>query len=112
MSAYCYRCSYIMAKYYIPPDMSEKEKIIGGKLNFNQFLWLIAGAGAGGLFLVVSFLITRNMVIGVFLGVIGIIPSIPFAFYKKNGLTLMEYFKRKLIFKKKVKIIPNKRKVI
>ena len=32
-----------MRSYTVPPDINEKEKIIGGILNINQFFWLLGG---------------------------------------------------------------------
>ena len=96
-----------MRTYLVPPDISEKEKVIGGVLNMNQFFWIL-----GGLFLgAMVFLILSS-----FMGKFALVPAgiiclsgIPFVLIKPQGLTLFEYLKRKKDFKKKTKYLPNTR---
>lgn len=100
-----------MRVYQIPPDMKEKEKIIGGILNINQFFWILAGLLIGAGFFAVAFNIiggTASLVIGVILSLSGI----PFVVYKKKGLTLFQYLKYKRLFKNKVHHLPNIRKEV
>lgn len=89
--------------------MKVKEKIIGGILNANQFGWLIGGLLLGILAFVGLFSIT-GPTFAVVIGIIIMPCGIPFAFYKKNELTLYQYLTYKKKFKKKVQKLPNKRK--
>lgn len=96
--------------YKIPPDVKEKEKVIGGVLTLIQFLWLLGGLG-GGLFLfVVTWLATNSLFFGLLFFVAGIGVSAPFAFYKKNELSLFGFLKyRRKLIKRNV-YLPNKKK--
>lgn len=98
-----------MAVYQVPPDMKEKEKIIGGILNINQLLWLILGLGIGALIFVMLFKIFGGIP-SLVLGVIAATSTTPFIFVKKKELTLFQYFKYKFAFKRKTKYLPNIRK--
>ncbi|ADO59553.2 PrgI family protein [Paenibacillus polymyxa] len=100
-----------MRNYQIPPDMNEKEKVIGGILNINQFFWVLAGLliGAGAFAIFVK----------LFGGVIALILAIPicligtpFAIYKKNELTLYQYLSYKRKFKKKTHKLANIQKEV
>lgn len=96
-----------MQSYSIPADTNEKEKIIGGILNINEFLWILAGFILG-LFVFAalsSFLGKGAIVVGLLFTPVGV----PFVVIKKEGLTLFEYLKRKQEFKTKAKLLPNKR---
>lgn len=98
-----------MASYNVQPDISEKEKIVGGLLNMGQLFCLIVGLGSGAIF---SFLLFP--IIGTASIVLGVLIFIPlgalFAFKKVQGLTLFDYLKRKRHHKKIIKKLPNKRK--
>ena len=96
-----------MRMYEVPPDTGEKEKVIGGVLNINQFLWLLIGFGvAGGMFALTYGLFGKLafLVAGPFLLV-----GVPFAFYKKKGLTLYQLIIKRHRFKRKTKKLINKR---
>ena len=91
--------------------MNEKEKVIGGLLNINQFFWLLSGLAVSAL------------VFGVLVSLIGgtgaiivafpfLFVGTPFAFYKKKHLTLYQYITLKRKFKKKNQKLPNKRKEV
>lgn len=92
----------------IPPDMREKEKIVGGLLNINQLLWIILGAGIGAMSFVFSFLIFSSPIFSIILVILCIASSLPFVFFKKNDLTLFQYLKYSYEFNAKVKELPNK----
>lgn len=98
-----------MKSYTVPPNMNEKEKVVGGILNINQLIWLLAGAGIG----VAMFLLTYSFLgkASLFVGIIFSLTGTPFAFLKVQELTLFEYLKRKQNFKKKIKELPHKRKI-
>lgn len=96
--------------YQIPPDMKEKEKIIGGVLNINQFLWLVGGFVVGAMMFMIFWSITHLLLIAVFFTIIGGASTAPFAFYKKRDLTLYQYITRKRAFKKKSHKLINHRK--
>jgi hypothetical protein len=92
--------------------MNEKEKVIGGILNLNQFFWILAGLVLGASVFALFFSLTRLGGLSLFIGAIFCLSGIPFAIYKKKGLTLYEYLTRKRKFKKKVKKLPNQRKEV
>ena len=97
-----------MASYLVPPDMKEREKIVGGVLTMAQFAWLI-----GGLVIIGLIVLSLYSLMGLFSLIIGV-PiglgfGLPFAFYKKEELTLFRYLYLKSKFKKKKKELPNLR---
>lgn len=94
-----------MKSYTVPPDINEKEKIIGGVLNLNQFFWLLGGLllGVSVFMLVYPILNKYSLIIAGFVSLSGI----PFVIIKIKGLTLYEYLKRKKAFDKKTKYLPN-----
>ena len=95
--------------YQIPPDMKEKEKIIGGILNLQQFFWILIGMIIGAGFFAASFSIIGGipaLVIALLLCLTGV----PFVVYKKNGLTLFQLLRYRRLFKNKVHQLPNIRK--
>ena len=99
-----------MRNYQVPPDTSEKEKVFGGLLTWGQLAWI-----AGGMVLAaITFMfLFKFLGRGSLLVALLVLPSgAPFAFYKKNGLTLFEYIRRKQEFKKKKKELPNLRKEV
>lgn len=97
-----------MRLYQIPSDMNEKEKIVGGLFDLGQAFWL-----GGGFVLALLVFFVLNSFMGIW-GAIFAFPiafsGLPFVFYKPQGLTLFEYTKRKFEYKKKVKLLPFKRK--
>lgn len=101
-----------MRVYNVPPDMKEKEKVIGGVLNINQFFWILGGLALGASVFAMVFSLTRLGGLSIALGGIFCLSGTPFALYKKNGLTLYQYLTRKRKFKKKVKKLPNQRKEV
>lgn len=99
-----------MQKYYPPPDMDEKIKIVGGILTLQQGGWLALGfiIAMGFMLLTHKFLwLPISFIIGVGLGAA---VGGPFAFKKVHDLTLYRYLVLKQKDKKKVKHLPNKRK--
>lgn len=98
-----------MAVYQVPPDMKEKEKIIGGLLNINQLLWLIAGFAIGATVFVMLFSFIGGIPALVIGGVFSLTTT-PFIFVKKQDLTLFQYYRYKFAFKRKNHYLPNKRK--
>ena len=98
-----------MRSYSVPPDMNEKEKIIGGVLDIGQFLWILGGLLIGAVVFVILFPIFNkySLIFAMIFGSSGI----PFVVIKIEGLTLFEYYKRKRRFDKKTQKLPNKRKV-
>lgn len=102
---------FFMRMYQVPPDMNEKEKVIGGILTLNQFFWILGGLILGAL----VFMMLFNIVGGTLALIIGILfcgTGVPFAVYKKNGLTLFQLIKYKYKFKKKVHKLPNRKKEV
>lgn len=91
--------------------MKEKEKVIGGVLNINQFFWVLGGLLLGAGMLAMGY----KIVGGVFASILALpvlLSGIPFAVYKKNGLTLFQYIMYKRKFKSKVQKLPNIRKEV
>lgn len=97
-----------MRGYSVPPDINEKEKIIGGVLNLQQFFWILGGLIIGALVFVALFPIFHKF--SLVFGIVFSFSGVPFVVIKKEGLTLFEYWKRKKAFDKKTKYLPNKRK--
>ena len=91
--------------------MNEKEKVIGGILNINQFFWVLSGLILGAIVFALSFAIVGGAV-ALTLGIVCCFTGVPFAIYKKNGLTLFELIKYHLRFRKKTKHLPNKQKEV
>ena len=98
-----------MRNYVVPPDVNEKEKIVGGIFNINQFFWLLGGLGLGALMLILTFPLFGKGAL--FIGGLFSLSGIPFVAIKPKDLTLFEYMKRKRKFKKKTKYLPNERKI-
>lgn len=99
-----------MGNYTVPPDTKEKEKIVGGLLYLSQAFWLVLGFIIGG----TAFILLYGVIGGAFSIVIGIILAggigVPFAFYKKEELTLFQYLRLKHKFKRRIQKLPNMRK--
>lgn len=92
-----------MKEYSIPQDMSEKDKIVGGILTMVQAFWIGIGFVSG---LVVFFLIyglTRSFIFSAILAIPFMGTGLPFAFYKKHELTLLQLIVKKQKHKKKNK---------
>jgi hypothetical protein len=96
-----------MRSYQTLPDISEKEKIVGGLLNINQLFWLIGGVVFGGIMFAFTYKI--NVRFGGFLFLTGILSSVPFVFIKPKGLTFFRYLYLKYKYRKKTKKLPNSR---
>lgn len=97
-----------MRQYLVPPDMKEKEKIVGGILTITQFGWLAIGVVIAAIIFVLFFN-TLNLW-GLIIAVpIGLAIGLPFAFYKKKELTLFQYLKLQHEFNKKQKQLPNRK---
>lgn len=98
-----------MSSYTVPPDTREKEKIVGGLLYLSQAFWLLLGFVIGGS----VFILLYNLIGGAFSFGLGVIIAgaigVPFAFYKKEDLTLFQYLRLKRAFKKKAQKLPNQR---
>lgn len=99
----------IYMSYHVPPDMSEKEKIVGGIFTAVQLIWLIIGLGLAALISFTFFGLIGNAAI-----VIGILIGIPFGFIfalkKMHGLTMIDYLKLKRVHRQITKKLPNSRK--
>lgn len=97
-----------MARVYrIANDMAEKEKAVGGLLTFGQAGWIAAGLIVGaGVFVGMTKIMPPVLAL-----MIGLIPAaaigLPFAFYNKGGLTLVQYLIWRFKFQKKSKHLVN-----
>ena len=91
-----------MRNYQVPPDTSEKEKVVGGLLTWNQVGWVVGGLLISALVFVATYKILGK---GALFAAILFLPSgAPFAFYKKEDLTLFNYLKQKRKFTKLQKV--------
>lgn len=99
-----------MASYQIPPDTKEREKIIGGVLDWFQFFWILAGFIIGLVLAFILFVLTNSIVLSVILAILGIASTTPFAFIKKLDMPLFTYLMRKRSLEQKTKKLINKRK--
>lgn len=90
----------------MPPDISEKEKILGGVFTLVQGAWLTLGFA---LFLIFGFLL--SFLFGYFSFVLSIpflVLGVIFAIKKKHELTYFTYLKLNHIYNKKIKELPNR----
>lgn len=93
--------------YKVPADVNEKEKVVGGLITSAQAGWLAVGfLIAIGLVLILSKVLPPIIALIIALP-IGLGIGIPFAFYKKEGLSLIEYLVLSRAFKKKNKFLVN-----
>ena len=97
-----------MATYSVPPDISEKEKIVGGLLTAAQLICILIGIGAAAL---VSLILFQFMGAGGI--IVGVVLCVPaggvFALLKVKGLPLYSYLRKKAAHKKITKILLNHR---
>lgn len=97
--------------YNVPADVREKEKIIGGLLTLGQGAWLMGGFVLGlGSFAGV-YLLTKMVPLAIIVGLPTACTGVPFAFFKKNEVSLPVYIVRKYKFNKKSHKLINKRDV-
>lgn len=89
-----------MTQWKVPPDTSQKEKIVGGVLTAVQLMWMILGLGiAAGLGLLLGNIMG---IVGLVFGVIvGVGFGCFFCFYKKNGIPIFTYIRLQAKHKKK-----------
>lgn len=97
-----------MARVYrVASDMSEKEKAVGGLLTFDQAGWVVCGLVVGA----AVFVGLANFMPPMLALFISLIPAggiaIPFAFYNKGGLSLVQYLVWRVRFRKKSKYLVN-----
>lgn len=100
-----------MRMYTVPPNMNEKEKVIGGILDINQFFWILGGLGLSATVFATTFGIVGGTA-SLILAFPFIFAGTPFAFYKKHDLTLFQLITRRKKFKKKTKKLPNIKKEV
>lgn len=98
-----------MRIYSVPPDMNEKEKVVGGLLTLTQLFWIIGGLGIGGVVFSILYPLIGGQLAVVFSLVVSTV-GLPFAFYKKKELTLFQYISLKRKFKKGIHKLPNRQK--
>lgn len=91
-----------MARLYrISADTSEKEKAVGGVLTFGQAGWLVLGL----IIFAAVFVGLSRVIPAVLAFIIGLVPglgiALPFAFFKKGELTLVQYLGWRMKFERK-----------
>ena len=67
-------------QYQIPPDIKEKEKIIGGLFTKTQFVFVVAAVICGLGFGYLAFKFTSNAIVFFICLLIGAVPFLPFSF--------------------------------
>lgn len=99
-----------MTTWKVPPDTSQKEKIVGGILTAAQLLWMILGLGLAAL---IS--LTLGVAIGIPGIVLGLIVGIGFGcffcFFKKNGLPIFTWIRLNIKHKHKVHHLPHRQSI-
>lgn len=95
-----------MLEYQMPPDISEREKIVGGVLSAGQLLWMV-----GGVAIAVAISISLNKALGVASFIIGI-PiggafACLFAFVKPHKIPFARYLKLKIRHQRQIKHLVN-----
>lgn len=98
-----------MATYPIPPDVREKEKIVGGIFTISQTLILVIGVAIS--FLLINFLYsaTNHIVVAIF-GALPMLPALWLALKKKHeygDMEMVQYFVFLHRYKKSRKEYPN-----
>lgn len=101
-----------MAQYQVPPDTKEKEKVIGGLLNWTQFFWLLAGFVLALILVFITYVATNSVFLCIIMALIGFGSSIPFALVRKLDMPLFTYLRRKHQLKKKTQKLINMRKEV
>ena len=95
-----------MLEYQMPPDISEREKIVGGVLSAGQLLWMV-----GGVAIAVAISLALNKALGVASFVIGIPIGVAFgcvfAFLKPHKIPFARYIKLKIRHAKQIKHLVN-----
>lgn len=99
-----------MNMYQVPPDIKEREKVIGGLFDWGQFFWFLAGAGIGIVIFATLYTLTGIPILAGIFGLLGISTSLPFVFIKKKELTLFNYLYLKRKLKKQKGKLMNRRK--
>lgn len=98
-----------MATYPIPPDVREKEKVVGGIFTVSQTLILVIGVALSFFFINLLYNISGHIVVGIF-GAIPMIPALWLALRKKHeygDMEMIQYFIFLHKFKKSRKEYPN-----
>lgn len=88
--------------YNMPPDTKEKEKFIGGLLDWGQLGWLMVGVVVYAICIISSIKALGLLCFLIFLPLLFI--GCPFAFIKKDNMSFLRYLK----YKKKFKRMPKK----
>ena len=79
-------------EYEVSPDVREKEKIVGGLFTATQTVALGIGAICGGGLAMLAYNATSNIIVALFVLILGLIPFVPFAFIKIEKMGDMELF--------------------
>lgn len=93
--------------YQMPPDTSEKEKIVGGLFDIYQVIQFSAFTIAGIIIGLILYYITGIFIISVILLLPFVITGAIFALKKVDGLMLFTYLRLKHKHNKKIKYYVN-----
>lgn len=99
-----------MARYPIPPDIREREKVVGGIFTVSQTLFLAVGALLFFLILSIVYKASNNIIVSAVAGLVAGGIFIPFAFIKKKdygNVELAQYLIYLYRYKKSKKEFPN-----
>lgn len=81
------------AKYIVPPDVRDDEKIVGGIFTKSQFMFLVIGFVGGMGLTIFLYSLSKNFVVAAFGLIFGLVVSFPFAVIKIRSAGDMELFK-------------------
>lgn len=97
-------------QYQIPPDIKEKEKIIGGLFTKTQFVFVVAAVICGLGFGYLAFKFTSNAIVFFICLLIGAVPFLPFSFItirKMGNIELAYFILKKVKYNKSTKNYVN-----
>lgn len=94
--------------YKIPPEVAEREKVIGGFLDLGQIIWLVIGLAIAALTFISTFAIFGSKG-SLFISLFPIGVSLIFVFYKKEGLSYFTYLRYNWKHNQKTHYLPNVR---
>ena len=79
--------------YDLPPNTNDKEKVIGGVFTFTQFIFLVIGFLTGGGVALLFKQVFTSYWFAVVGFALGIVPFLPFGFYRVEKMGDIELFR-------------------
>lgn len=99
-----------MARYPIPPDIREREKVVGGIFTVSQTLFLALAALVFFAIVSVMYKTTNKIILSAIVAILAASIFLPFAFFKKKdygNVELAQYLIYLFRYKKSRKEFPN-----